>query len=172
MKQRREKVLLERAVKRRRHSLQRQRWPPNRVRPSRRVALLSHWIHCIGSLFHLYQRLSTVLHTRLQQNHPVDPFASVLPERNASPLPTTGTLHRIPYNWSFLDTWGTDPREIFQLFQSATRVALATGTFGKLPTREGCYATLQRARGRGSGEPNKTLTLKPNKKPNAGTCKT
>jgi hypothetical protein len=68
VKHRREKALLERAVKRRRHSLQRQRWPPNCVHPSRRVALLPHLTHCIGSLFHPCHRLSTVLHTRLQQN--------------------------------------------------------------------------------------------------------
>ena len=44
------KALVDRAVHRRQHTLQRQRWPPSRVCPSCRVRALAHRTHCRLSL--------------------------------------------------------------------------------------------------------------------------
>src|SRR4051812_9516670 len=65
----REKALAERAVNRRRHARQRQRCPPSRVWPSRRVAPLPHRTQSTASSFTIQlQELAIVLPTCLQQN--------------------------------------------------------------------------------------------------------
>src|SRR3712207_6404571 len=63
-----EKALVERTVKRRPHTLHRQRWPPNRVDPSFRVRSFPHPIHVIASPFPHNPRLVIVLPISLQQN--------------------------------------------------------------------------------------------------------